>query len=145
MSFISYQNVVDGLIECLGTIPGFTAYWNLLDYEPDSVQSPPLIYTLLDGFTRSAQGQITIMRYRILVRLVIQWQDHQAAEQELRDRLHEIPAAIDVDPTLGGRIDRGLAEVSDGQSGFVRISNTQFRCLDYFVSAPTKSPVRSGI
>ena len=57
----------------------------------------------------------------------------------------EWSAAVDDDQTLGGRITMGLARISSGQSGFVIISNTKYRCLDFFSTVPTKAPFQSGI
>jgi len=118
---------------------------NLLKYEPGSIQNSPTLYTLLDSFTRETKGQVTMMRYRLLHRLVVQWQDNAEAEATLWPFVHSVPAAFDADPLLGGLITMGLARVGDGQSGFVVISNTKYRCLDFFSDIPTKAPYRSGI
>jgi len=151
MAFISYSDVIDGLFEALQGISGFIqlnnegAICNLLKYEPKVIQTTPTVYMLLDNFTREHKGQITTMRYRILMRLVLQWQENDQSEIELMPFVHSIPHQIDLDPTLGGRVNLGLAQVSEAQSGFVLISQTKYRCLDFYVDAPTKSPVRSGI
>ena len=151
MSYVSYADVVDGLHERFLTIAGFPAYneegvlINLLRYEPAVIHHTPTIYTLLDGFERNASGQLTAMHYRILHRLVIQWQDNEQAELALMPFVHRVPAAVDSDQTLGGRITMGLARISSGQSGFVIISNTKYRCLDFFSTVPTKAPFQSGI
>lgn len=145
MSFVTYAQVVDGLHERFATVAGIDSQ-ALLKYEPEVVEQTPLLYTLLDGFARDNAGQVTMMRYRILNRLVLQWQgNNELSEQELMSFVHSIPAAVDADPTLGARITMGLAKVSEGQSGFVIISSTKYRCLDFFVEATTKAPVRSGI
>lgn len=151
MSYVSYQDVVEGLHERFLTIPDFPAYngagdlINLLKYEPGVIHHTPTIYTLLDGFERNASGQLTAMHYRILHRLVIQWQDNEQAELELMPFVHSVPAAVDVDQTLGGRITMGLARITSAQSGFIIISQTKYRCLDFFSTVPTKAPFQSGI
>lgn len=151
--FVTYAEVVDGLHDRLLTIPDFPAYndhgvlINLLKYEPSEIQHTPTIYTLLDGFERdNGSAQMTGMHYRILHRLLIQWQDNEQAELELMPFVHSVPAAIDQDRLLGGIVNLGSgATIKSAQSGFIIFSDIKFRCLDFIVSVSTKAPVRSGI
>jgi hypothetical protein len=151
VSYVSYSDVIAGLHERFLTIPGLAQYNDdgelvtILDYEPTAIHVAPLIYTLLDRFERKRDGQITTMRYRILNRLVIQWQDQERAEQQLKPFVHTIPASVDTDPTLGGRITMGLAHISDAESGFAIIAGTKYRVLDCYATATTKAPFQSGI
>lgn len=151
MSYISYSDVITGLHERLETVPGLAQLnddgdvCNMLRYEPETIVQTPLLYSLLDTFQRDQHGQMTSMIYRVLHRIVIQWQDQEQAELELIALVNAVPASIDVDPTLGGRVDKGLARISDGATGFVVISGTQYRCLDFYSSVTTKSSMRSGI
>lgn len=142
MSAPTYQDVLAGMHERLATVPGIT---RCLDYEPSAVQQPPLIYSLLDSFERSQAGQVTAMRYRILHRLVIAWVDTARAEQQLASFVNAIPAAIDADPQLGGRIPSGLARIADAQAVWVTIGGTVYRCLDCYSEVITKGPYRSGL
>jgi hypothetical protein len=118
---------------------------NLLKYEPRSIQTSPTLYTLLDGFVRDTSGQVTAMKFRILHRVCVQWQDNEQAEAELLSFVHALPAAVDADPTLGGLITKGIARISDGESGFIIISGTKYRSLDFFSDIPTKGTYRGGI
>lgn len=152
MSFVSYSDVIEGLHERFLTIDGFPAYnedgvlINLLAYEPAVVQHTPMIYSLLVGFERVKSGQLTEMRYRILHRLLIQWQDNEEAELELMPLVQRVPASVDLDPTLGGRVTLGSgAFVGRGESGFTTISTTKYRCLDFISTVSTKAPFQSGI
>ena len=151
MTYTSFEHVLDGLHERFVSVSGLPKYneagalVNILKYEPGAIQYTPTLYSLLDGFTRDRAGQLTIMTYRILHRLVLKWQDNAAAELALLPFVHSIPAAVDVDPTLGARITKGLARMSEGQTGFVIISNTKYRCLDFFSTVPTKGDFGSGI
>jgi hypothetical protein len=128
--------------ERLATVTGIKV---CLDYEPTEIQQPPIIYSLLDAFERSQAGQVTVMRYRILHRLVIAWVHNERAEQQLASFVNAIPAAIDADPQLGGRIASGLARIADGQAVWVKIGGTTFRCLDCYSDVLTKGAYRSGI
>lgn len=151
MSFVSLSDVIDGLHERFATVPGFVQrndddeIVNLLSYEPRSIATTPTLYTLLDSYTRDCKGQVTTMRYRIMHRLVVQWQDNEQSERELMSWVHVFAAAVDADPTLAGRITLGLAMIKEAQSGFVSISGTKYRCLDMFADVPTKAPRNSGI
>jgi hypothetical protein len=118
---------------------------NLLKYEPRSIQTSPTLYTLLDGFKRDTSGQVTAMKFRLLHRICVQWQDNEESERELLTFVHALPAAVDRDPTLGPLISKGIARISDGVSGFILISGTKYRCLDFFSDIPTKGTYRSGI
>lgn len=147
---MSYEAVIAGLTECFLTIPslnrqnGKGQQVGVLAYEPTSIQAPAL-YMLLDRFERVQTGQVTAMRYFVLCRLCIKWQDNEKAELELMTYVNSIAAAVDVDPTLDGRIHSGLAKVDGAETAFVSIGNTIYRALDVLVNVLYKAPVKSGI
>lgn len=149
---MSYSAVVTGLIERfrngvpgLAQVDGAGNLVNILSYEPTSIQTTPTLYLLLDSFTRTQSGQVTAMRYRILARLCVKWQDNPTAETELIPFVNSIAAAVDVDPYLGGRVASGGTSVSDGQGTFVNIGGVLYRSLDTFVEVVDKAPWESGI
>jgi hypothetical protein len=113
--------------------------------EPSGDLDLPGIYTAYDGFERSKAGQITAMHHRFVHRLLIRWQDNAAAEMELITLLHAIPAAVDADPQLGGRVPMGLASISAGDAGFVTIGGVKYRVVDYTAQVVEKAPFQSGI
>lgn len=151
MSFVSVSDVIDGLHERFLTVDGFAKYndagalVNMVRYEPRAIAVFPFLYTLLDKFERSQAGQITTMRYRILHRVVLQWQDNDQSEQQMLAWVHPFCAAIDADPTLGGRVALGMATMAEASTGFASISGTKYRVIDFFSSTLTKAAVRSGI
>ncbi|GAB4203609.1 MAG: hypothetical protein OHK0022_27940 [Roseiflexaceae bacterium] len=138
----SYRVVRDGLHERLLTVPGIVACFG---YEPAAIDQPPIIYSLLDKFERSTSAGIVTMRYRILHRLCLAWQDNEQAEEQLADFVNAIPAAIDADPQLGGRIPSGLARIADAQAVWVRIGDATYRALDCYSDVVAKSGYKSGI
>jgi hypothetical protein len=85
------------------------------------------------------------MRYYFVHRLMLRWQDFAQAEMQLITMVNLIPAAIDADQKLGGRIPDGLATISDGVSGFDTIGETKYRIVDYTSSTLEKQPYKSGI
>ncbi len=149
---MSYALVVAGLIERFENgVTGLAQYddagnlANILDYEPTALHTTPTLYLLLDNFDRTQHGQVTAMRYRILCRLCVKWQDNQFAEQELIPFVNSLAAAVDVDPYLGGRVAGGGSSVADGTGTFVNIGGVLYRALDVFVEVVDKAPWESGI
>ena len=139
---MSYATVLAGLKLRFATVPGIKT---ILDYEPTSIQDAPLLYMLFDNAPRTQTGQMTVMPYRVLCRLCIRWQDNEYAEQELIPFVNSLPAAIDQDATLGGRITSGMARVTNIQGVFVTIGNTLYRALDVTVEATDKGPWKGGL
>ena len=152
MSYPTLAEIIEALHETVFvSVPGLAQrneageVINLLQYEPRVIHTSPVLYTLLDKFDRDTSGQVTAMKYRLLHRMVFQWQDNAESEAAMLGYVHSVPHALDLDPTLGGMLAKGLARISDAQSGFVVISNTKYRCLDFFSSITSKAPYRSGI
>lgn len=138
---MSYTTVKAGLIERLNTVSGLNVK---LAYEPESIQDAPAIYTILDSFERTQEGQITVMRYRTLHRLWIKWQDNEAAEIELDSFVNSIPSAIDQDPHLGARLTRGVAVMADGVAEWRVISGVLYRTIDFFTETVEKGAYQGG-
>jgi hypothetical protein len=139
---VSYTTIIAALNTQLAAVSGIKS---ALTYEPKAVSDPPLVYSLLDSVRREQAGQLTVMRYRVLSRLCIRWQDNERAEQEIFPFVNSLPAAIDADPKLGGVIPSGMAYVTDIQAGFIPINGVQYRILDMYTEVVEKAPVRSGI
>lgn len=125
---MSYSEIVAGLAVRYGTISGLKV---ILNYEPTSVQDSPLIYTVLDSFTREHTGTVVQMRYRIRSRLCIRWQNPEYAEGTLITLTNAIPQAIDADRRLGGVV--RSAGVQAGDAGWVSIGGVEYRSLDFWV------------
>jgi hypothetical protein len=152
MSYPTLAEIIDYLHDTVFvSVPGLAQrneageVINLLQYEPRVIHTSPVLYTLLDKFDRDTSGQVTAMKYRLLHRMVFQWQDNAESESAMLSFVHSVPAAFDLDPTLGGRLEKGVARIAEAASGFVVISNTKYRCLDFFSSIVSKAPYRSGI
>lgn len=139
---MSALTMYQGLEERFKTVAGLT---NILLGEPTSVHATPMIYTVLASFERSQHGQVTAMRYTFMHRLVIQWIANPEADMQLLTLLNAIPAAIDVSPTLGGRIVEGLAKVTRGDPGYAPIGKTLYRVCDFTSDVLEKAAMRSGL
>lgn len=137
-----YADIKAGLIERWQTIPALTN--RVLGYEP-TVPEPPMMYVLAESYTRAVVGQLTVMRWRVIGRLVIKWQEFERAELELDSYLNAIAAAVDSDAYLGGRINGGMAQVGDAKGGWMYFNGIQFRIWDTFVDVLDKAPYGSGI
>jgi hypothetical protein len=139
---VSYATILEQLAIRLETVAGVE---RVITYEPTTIQLPPMIYLLLDRVDRSQKGQVTLMTYRIMARLLIKWQENAAAEAELTSYLNAIPASIDADPHLASSVPKGLASVPEMQAGFVLIGSTKYRTLDFFVKVIEKGTYQGGI
>jgi hypothetical protein len=128
---MSYQDIVDGLHIRFATV---TALKVILDYEPTAAQDSPLLYSLLDGFTREYDdiGESVEVTYRTLHRLCIRWQDNEECEQTLIALANDIPIAVDGDPRLGLLLKGDGARIIQGDAGWVNIGGTEYRSLDFY-------------
>ncbi len=126
---MSYANVVEGLNAAIATVPGIKA---VLDYEPTSVQTSPLVYSILDGFDRQVTGLTARVTYRTMHRLCIRWQDPEASEELVRSLADAVAEAVEADPKLGGRLRPGDAQITRGDAGWAQIGNTTCRIVDFY-------------
>ena len=126
---MSYQAILTGLQTQLKTVVGIRA---VLDYVPTSVQTAPLIYSVLDSAEIVRSGQVRAVRYRILHRLCVRWQDNERAEQEIIPFVNSIPDAVADDPQLGGRLTRGYAWIVEIEAAWVTISGVEYRAVDFY-------------
>lgn len=107
--------------------------------EPTGDMALPCLYTVYGSFERPlrnsppAQNK-TGMKHILGTRLVIQWVDFQAAERQLFTLVDLIPASIELDPHLGGRLNAGAAYCAAGVSGHAVIGGVTYRVVDYEIS-----------
>ena len=132
---MSYATVLAGLHERLATVDGPV---DVLDYAPTAIHDTPLIWSLLDNLEIRRNGQVKTKRYRILHRLVVRWQDNEQAEQEIIPYVDSIPAAVEADPHLGGRLTSGYAEITECQAGWITVAGVEYRNLDFYATVIEK-------
>lgn len=127
---MSYTDVVEGLHERFATV---TALKSILDYEPNSVQTWPLLYSILDGFERRVEGTITYTTWRTLHRLLIAYQKPAQVEEDLAPLVMSIIEAVESSPKLGGRLRPGDAQIVSGDADFIEIGEGNwFRRIDLY-------------
>lgn len=148
---MSYQGAIAGVLERLRTVAGLAA---VLHGEPTAVHEPPIAYCLFDGFRRNYPGQLVEVRYQIMIRVVVAWQDNAAAEDELAVFVNSIPAAFSAGPldveqrrTLGGRVNAAsITGARSGEgSGFHTIGGALYRTATFDLDVLEKQPGDSGI
>lgn len=144
---MSATTVYQGLAEVLGTIPGIKT---VRLGEPTAIHEPPAIYTVFADFDRSLAGQppadnLTAMTYHFQHRLYLLWQDNEQATWQLLSYVNVIPAAIDANPRLGGRLGRGIAKMTRGDAGFITVGGTKYLVCDFTTEVLEKAPRTSGI
>lgn len=136
---MSYQAVVAGVVTVLEGVSGLDL---VLDYEPKSIQQFPLCYLLFDSASGFSSGVMRGMRYRLLIRLCLLWQDNEQAERELEPYINSIPAALAADRQLSGALTSGLVDMDsltiDG--GFARIAGIVVRTADFYIEVVDKNP-----
>jgi hypothetical protein len=125
---MSYATILAGLTERFETIAGLT----VLDYEPTSVQTTPLLYSLIESATYNVGGQVKARHYRILHRLLLPWQDVEQAEVDVMPWVNAIPDAVYADRSLDGRLQRGTTEIVEMQAGWATVGNITYRALDFY-------------
>lgn len=125
---MSWATLLAGLDERFATVAGIAA---ILDYEPTSVQATPLFYSLFEGYELTGEAGTKSRRYRGVHYLLVDWQEAEQAELELIPFVDAIPAAVEADPQLGGRIPNGFAEISSGEGVWVEIAGIKYRGIEF--------------
>jgi hypothetical protein len=128
-------------------IKGVTGVGAVVSGQPASVQHWPLVYMAFDGMSRTQHGQLTENRYRVLMRLCVPVQDNARVEAVIKPFVNRIPAAIDADPTLGGRVNLAYCEGSplgDGDT-YLEIAETTCRAVTFVAVLVEKGTYQSGI
>ena len=124
-----YADIIDGLHDVFAAVSGLDV---VLDYAPTAVHETPLMYSILDSVEVSKGGQVTTRRFRILHRLLVPWQDNEQAEVQIMPFVDSVVDAIDADPTLGGVLVKGLAQITDIEALWVTIAGVEYRALDFY-------------
>ena len=110
-----------------------TALKSILDYEPNSVQTWPLLYSILDSFDRRVEGTVTYTTWRTLHRLLIAYQKPAQVEEDLAPLVMSIIEAVESSPKLGGRLRPGDAQIVSGEADFIEIGEGNwFRRIDLY-------------
>lgn len=144
---MSATTVYAGLAERLATVAGLKT---IMLGEPTAIHEPPAIYTVFADFDRSFAGQppadnLTAMTYHFQHRLYLRWQDNEQATAQLLSYVNVIPAAIDADARLGGRLGRGIAKMTRGDAGFITVGGTKYLVCDFTSEVLEKNTRSSGI
>lgn len=140
---MSYTEIKAGIVQAIGTIAGFK---NVLEYEPQSPQSNPFVYVILESYRRPrSAAQVTTMEYRFLARAVNPVQNSKEAEEQLIGLAMQIAEAIDTDPQLSGAVSRGIANSPDGITGWQTIGGVNCRVVDSYIVVMDKYPYAGAL
>lgn len=130
-----YTDIRDGLHAVVSTV---TALKKVMKYEPQSSQTAPIAWVLLDSYTKPTAGQLTLWRYRFRVSVVVPIQNSQEAEDQCIDTAMEVAIAIDTNPQFNGVIVNGIAQSLDGQATWIMLGGVKHRIVDVFCDATDK-------
>lgn len=125
---MSYNDVLAGLHERLATVPGIAV---VLDHTPTSIQAVPTLFSVPDTCEVHRSGQTVAREYRTNHYLVFRWQDPAQANREMLPYLDSVPAAIDADPHLGGRLARGYASIDEWEIMWLDIANVTYLAVRF--------------
>lgn len=139
LSSLDLDDLLDGVHERFLTVDPFTTA-RVIKGEPESIQNPPVIYSMLERMTPTEHANVMAFNIRFMCRVCIALQDRLASESSVRRLTVELTEAIESDDRLGNRISSGRAMVVEVLSGFARISNTTFRVIDLYVEIIYKRP-----
>jgi hypothetical protein len=138
MADVEALDIRDGLHERFRTVRGLN---KLLTYEPRTIQNPPLLYTIYRDYEKlTERQQILVEVHSFIHRVCFSWADPEKAEDQLLRMVTDIPASVESDPLLGGRIAAyvagtqvggGGAIVSEGKAGFTIIDGSTYRIVDW--------------
>lgn len=122
--------ILAGLHERFLTVDGIDA---CLAYEPTALApSQVVIYSLLERFEIEHNDNLTLstVTYEFRHRLCLPWHDPEQADVQLRQYADLLPAAVEEDVRLDGRLKRGMAVVATGEAGWAVIGQAEYRILD---------------
>ena len=116
-----------------------------LPYEPRAIHATPILYTLLDSMTRDVSqatmnGRFIVYNWRFMSRLILQWQDTETAEQDLRrytDTLANLLEDLN-NRRLNGVVPLGEAFVEEIRTGYALIDGTEYRIADIYTIVSDK-------
>lgn len=143
------DQLIDGLHERFATIADFVRLNSngdniaILKHEPTAIQGTPTIYTIVGQTTFGPANATNPTTYRVLSRLVLSWQDPQAAEAKLRLYMPQIAATVNATPE-GQRLgnlagyNRGSAYIVSANAGWLIIGGTTYRICDFITEIIVK-------
>lgn len=133
------EAIIAGLNAILRNVKGVSL---TLDYVPETIQQTAVVFTILDSFTQSQSGQLLVTDYTFLSTLVVQYQDNRQAERELAKLIPRITAAIYADQQLGGALNSGIANITNGlRKYFVVDEKSVFLAFELTINVLEKGPI----
>jgi hypothetical protein len=136
------DDILVALHKIYGQVHGLV---DTLPYEPRAIHATPILYTLLDSMTRDVgqatmNGRFVVYNWRFMSRLVLQWQDTETAEQDLRvyaDTIANLLENLD-NRRLNGTVPQGEAFVEEIRTGYALIDGTEYRIADIYTIVSDK-------
>lgn len=133
----SYRDMLEGLTAAFRTLPALTT---VLVGPPTTVQTGLLLWTEFGDFSREDAGQLVKQTYHLRHTVVGVIQDYAQAEALLSPLIEQIPALIDADPQLGGRLTTGYARILNARGDYWEISGQVCRGVEFVSECFVKGP-----
>lgn len=131
-----FTAIRDGLHAVVETV---SALKKVMKYEPQSSQTAPIAWVLLDSYRKVLRGQLAVWTYRFRVSVVVPIQNSQEAEDLCIDTAMEVAIAIDANPQFSGVIVNGMAQSPDGQATWIMLGGVKHRIVDVMCDAVDKT------
>ena len=130
---MSYATTIAALVDKLETLSSPPP---VLKYAPTAVHTTPVITVFFGSAERVDAGQVTGIRYAIVIRLILAWQDFEAAENQLEPYVDSIPALLRADRHLGlTGASAPLVQIEEMtiEGGWIEIAGVTYRTVDFTV------------
>jgi hypothetical protein len=131
----TYGEIVRALGDVVSTVPAVNV---VTLYEPAQVQAWPHVYIILDGFTRTQSGQVTVMKPRLKIGLLVPIPTSEDLEIAAVEIAFAIADAVDLNPQFSGVLTRGWADTPDGTATWVSVGGTKWRTIEIFCDVVSK-------
>ncbi len=126
---MSYTTVLAGLTERFKTVAGIVS---VLDYVPTAIHDTPTLFSMPDGGEIHRSGQVKAREYKSSHYLCFRWQDWEQATTELVPYIDSVPAAVEADPHLGGRLKSGYATIDEWEITWVTIGGVDYIAIRFY-------------
>jgi hypothetical protein len=123
----------------------------VIEGEPTSVDACPLVYYLFQSGETIAPGQLSGMKYVVMIRVLVPWADNPGSEADIAPFVNSIPAAFDAKQhdgdghsfaKLGGLVDLALiTAINSGEDqGFHTVASVPYRSITYELTIKENKP-----
>jgi hypothetical protein len=134
---VGLADIRTGIVRAFERVPGIGP---VSPYPFRGVPGNRSLYLTRSGFEIVPAGRVKARKWRFVARLVLYWQDPEQCEKDLDELGEAIIAAVNDDPYLGGALQAGMAEITEGDDGWFQTKNSEtwYRFTDFEIEVLDK-------